>query len=62
MVKNELAEDGICLDDICGKIPIMKSMLILHMVLKFDHESHMHIGVVKQEVRIKDYVMAAGLI
>jgi hypothetical protein len=46
MVKNELADDGICIDEIWGKIPIMKSLLVLQMVLKFDHELHMHIGVV----------------
>jgi len=46
MVKKEVADDGICIDEICGKIPIMKIVLVLQMVLKFDHELHMHIGVV----------------
>jgi len=46
MVKNELVDDGICIDEICGKIPIMKNMLFLQMVLKFGREFHMHIGIV----------------
>ena len=45
MVKNGLADDGVCIDEICSKIQIMRSMLVLHMVLKFDCEVHMHIGV-----------------
>jgi hypothetical protein len=31
MVKNGLADDGVCIDGICSKIQIMKSMLVLHM-------------------------------
>lgn len=45
MVKNGLADDGVCIDEMSSKIPIMKSMLVLQMVLKFDRELHMHIGV-----------------
>jgi hypothetical protein len=45
MVKNGLADDGICLDEICSKMPIMSSMLVLQMVLKFDCELNIHIGV-----------------
>jgi len=45
MVKNGLTDDIMCIDEVCSKIPIMKSMLFLQMVLKFDCELHMHIGV-----------------
>ena len=53
MVKNGWADDGVCIDEICSKILIMKSMLVLQMVLKFDHELHIHKGVANRKYILK---------